>query len=242
MEPKQAKPKRRLWKWLLAALLALLLAAGIFFAWLWSIFPGRAYRAREFGIETAVSAHDANGNGVDDYADILAGARLDAEAHPRYDGAYHVGGYPPDDVGVCTDVIWRAFRHAGYDLKSLVDADIAANPQAYPGLDATGPDPNIDFRRVRNLDVFFSRHAESLTLDVGDIAAWQPGDIVVFKDGDHIAICSDKRNQNGVPWLIHNGGQPRREEDALEKLLLYKQLAGHYRWNPPPGIAGAAQN
>lgn len=234
METGTTKPKKRLWKWLPAALLALLLAAVIFFAWLWNIFPGRAHSAREFGIEPAVSPYDANANGVDDYADILAGARLDAKAHPRYDGAYHEGGYPPDDVGVCTDVIWRAFRHAGYDLKTLVDADIAAAPAAYPGLDAAGPDPNIDFRRVRNLDVFFSRHAESLTLDTNDIAAWQPGDIVVFKGGDHIAICSDKRNADGLPCLIHNGGQPKREEDALEKLLLYKQLAGHYRWTPVP--------
>lgn len=90
--------------------------------------------------------------------------------------------------------------------------------------------PNIDFRRVRNLDVFFSRHTQVLTLKLEDPSQWQAGDIVVFSGGDHIAICSDRRNANGLPWLIHNGGQPRREEDALEKLLLHKTLAGHYRW------------
>lgn len=80
-----------------------------------------------------------------------------------------------------------------------MDADVAAYPDLYPGLDATGPDPNIDFRRVRNLDVFFSRHAQVLTLKLEDPSQWQAGDIVVFSGGDHIAICSDRRNANGLP-------------------------------------------
>lgn len=41
-----------------------------------------------------------------------------------------------------------------------------------------------------------------------------PGDIVIFGT-THIGIVSDKRNKDGVPYLIHNAGQPLREEDAL---------------------------
>ena len=238
MEYKRSAKKRAL-KYLLVGFIALLLSAAVFFTWLLNLFPGKYYTASDFGLDTLVSPNDANGNGVDDFADIVLGARLDAEAHPRYDGAYWEGGYPPDDIGVCTDTIWRAFAHAGYDLKSLMDTDIAAHTNQYPGLDATGPDPNIDFRRVCNLDVFFSRHAEAVTMDLEDIGQWQPGDIVVFNE--HIAICSDKRNSNGLPWLIHNGGQPMREEDALEKLLLYKTLIGHYRWIPQNSGSGSLE-
>ena len=217
-------------KWPIITFITLLLLVSASVAWWFNLFPGRYYDAEHFGIETLMSPNDANNNRVDDFTDIVFGARLEAKAQPKYDGAYWNGGYPPDDIGVCADTIWRAFKYAGYNLKSLVDEDIAANFELYPGLNASGIDPNIDFRRVRNLNIFFSRHAQSLTLDISDIAQWMPGDIVVFSSGDHIAICSDRRNTKGIPWLIHNGGQPQREEDALEKLLLYKTLIGHYRW------------
>lgn len=39
---------------------------------------------------------------MDDYADIVAGARKDAENHPAYDSGYYQGGYPPADRGACT--------------------------------------------------------------------------------------------------------------------------------------------
>lgn len=162
---------------------------------------------------------------MDDYTDILLGARKDAKNKPRYDGAYVEGGYPPEDTGVCTDVIWRAFREAGYSLKDMVDQDIAAYPSAYPRTEGN-PDPNIDFRRVPNLRVFFSRYAQSLTLDVQEIDQWQPGDIVTYEDR-HIAIVSDRRNEQGIPWIIHNGGQPKREEDALTRM----EISGHFRFD-----------
>lgn len=94
----------------------------------------------------------------------------------------------------------------------MVDRDIREHPEAYPR-GKRAPDRNIDFRRVPNLLVFFDRQAESLTTDPMTISAWQPGDIVVFGT-HHIGIISDKRNKNGIPYLIHNSGQLRREEDA----------------------------
>jgi len=98
---------------------------------------------------------DFNGNGIDDYTDMLAGARHDAESRPRYDAVWVQGGYPADDVGVCTDLIWRAFAAAGYNLKEMVDRDIAANVSLYPGVEDV-PDPSIDFRRTINLKVFLN--------------------------------------------------------------------------------------
>ena len=136
------------------------------------LLPGREYSGEDFGIETLISTSDYDGDGVDDYRDIMLGARADAENAPTYKSAYYAGGYPPADEGVCTDVIWRAFKNAGYSLKDMVDSDIAENPEDYPAVNS--PDPNIDFRRVRNLRVFFEKYAERLTLDPSDISDWQP--------------------------------------------------------------------
>ena len=56
----------------------------------------------------------------------------------------------------------------------------------------------------------------------------EPGDIVVFGTS-HIGIISDKRNKKGIPYLIHNGGQPLREEDILELYNQYENISGHFR-------------
>lgn len=189
----------------------------------------KVYSAEDFEITTLKSDIDYDNDGIDDYTDIMLGARKDAENHPTYKNAYYSGGYPPDDEGVCTDVIWRAFKNAGYNLKDLIDEDIKNNVEEYPRVGGN-PDPNIDFRRVPNLISFFTRNAVSLSTDLSQIADWQPGDIVTFEN-KHVGIISDKRNKNGIPYLIHNGGQKNREEDILEVYTLYSKISGHFRWN-----------
>lgn len=185
------------------------------------------YTAEDFGIETVVSKTDYDNDGIDDYTDILQGAKIEAENKPKYKSVYYSGGYPPDTEGVCTDVIWRALKNAGYTLKDMVDKDIKENTDKYPRV-AGKPDPNIDFRRVPNLKVYFERNHIVLTTDLSEIEQWQPGDIVVF-GSKHIGIISDKRNEKGIPYLIHNGGQPIREEDFLETYDKYEPISGHYR-------------
>jgi len=202
----------------------------VLFVIYWFI-PLDYYYASNFGIKVMVSDKDYDKDGIDDYMDIMLGARIDAENHPKYDGSYVSGGYPSDKVGVCSDVIWRAFKNAGYLLKDMIDEDIINNPNDYPGLDGK-PDSNIDFRRVRNLKVFFEKYAEKLTLDPYEIEEWQPGDIVIFgRNYTHIGIISDRRNKNGIPYLIHNSGQLNREEDALIRWMRHQSITGHYRWN-----------
>ena len=191
-------------------------------------FPKTIFYAEDFGISSIKSTTDFDHDGIDDYTDIMLGARQDAKNHPIYKSAYYAGGYPPDTEGVCTDVVWRAFKNAGYNLKDLIDEDIKNNVKAYPRVGGK-PDPNIDFRRVPNLISFFSRNATLLSTDLAQIADWQPGDIVTFENR-HIGIISDKRNKNGVPYLIHNGGQKNREEDILEIYSLYSKISGHFRW------------
>jgi hypothetical protein len=184
-------------------------------------------------VPLAVENRDANGNGVPDALDFVAGARAEVERRTRYDTAYCAGGYPPEGRGACTDVIWRSFQKAGYDLKEMVDKDIRQAASAY-GITGRRPDPNIDFRRVSNLTVFFKRHAEELatTIVPGDkdnLVNWQPGDIVVFGPPlEHIGIISDRRRNDGVPLLIHNAGPSASEGDYL--LSWPSSITHHFRW------------
>lgn len=188
------------------------------------------FSAEDFGFSDLVSPNDADGDGLDDYADMVEGARAYIATDPLYESAYYAGGYPTDGKGVCTDVIWQAFKAAGYSLKDMVDADIAARTDEYFG-DSEKPDPNIDFRRCRNLLIFFNEHAEVLTTSTNDPEDWMPGDIVLY-DG-HIAICSDKRNARGLPYIIHHGNPT---EGAVEVNALtttgYGKIIGHFRWVP----------
>ena len=203
-------------------LIATILAFGAYY---FNLIPNKTYTAEDFGIKTVKCDIDFNNNGIDDFTDLVLGARADAENKPRYDGAYYEGGYPPDDIGVCTDVVWRAFKNAGFDLKQMVDNDILERKNAYTQIEEA--DPNIDFRRVRNLHVFFEKYAVSLTCDKEKISDWQAGDIVIFGEDKHIGIVSDKRNSDGHTYIIHNGGQPKREEDYLK----HGKITAHYRFD-----------
>lgn len=216
--------KKKIRIWILAVFFIAILGLGLYLLW---ISNKKTYTAEDFGIETIHSQNDADQDGIDDYTDILYGAKAEAKRKPTYQSAYYSGGYPPETEGVCTDVIWRAFRDAGYSLKDLVDQDIQENLEAYPRVEGK-PDPNIDFRRVPNLKVYFERNAQSLTTDLTQIEQWQPGDIVTFGT-THIGIVSDLRNQKGVPYLIHNAGQPKREEDVLEMWNHFNPISGHFR-------------
>ena len=186
------------------------------------LIPSKSYTASELGLTELCSPLDADGDKIDDWHDIMLGARAYIETNPPYKSRYYEGGYPDDGYGVCTDVVWQGFAAAGYDLKSLVDSHIAENPELYPD----EADPNIDFRRVKNLYIFFEHNAQSLTISTDDPESWQPGDIAVYEN--HIAVCSDKRNRDGLPFIIHHGPLGAREADELES----KHIIGHYRWLP----------
>lgn len=180
-------------------------------------------------IEQYVSGHDEDGDGIDDQMDLLTSSREYIATKPKYKSRYYSGGYPNDGYGVCTDVVAFAFRGAGYDLMRLVEEDVQSSPEAY-GIET--PDANIDFRRVDNLNVYFSRHAKSLTTDLHDISSWQGGDIVVFSG--HVAMISDKRNKKGIPYIIHHVSvtQKNYEEDKLERWEKKAGIIGHYRLTP----------
>lgn len=188
------------------------------------LVPKAYYKASDFKIKTIYGSVDYDDDNIDDYTEFVLGAREDAKNKPKYISKYYDNSYPPNNEGVCTDTIWRAFKEAGYSLRDMIDNDIILYPEDYQ--DVTTRDINIDFRRVINQKIFFSKYAQNLTLDPKKIQEWQPGDIVVFED-KHIGIISDRRNYEGITFVIHNGGQPTREEDYLTK----SKITGHYRFD-----------
>ena len=213
------RPRFRFFRLLRALLIAL-----IVFMLVLAPFKLPAWYARvRFGVATLYSSADADGDLIDDYTDIMLAARRYIRSQPEYVSDYFAGGYPPEGQGVCADVIWRALKEAGYNLKAMLDQDVGAHPEAYPLANGL-PDSNIDFRRVVNLRVFFERHCLELTTDADDVAAWQPGDFVIYDS--HIAVISDRRNAQGQPYIIHHTGHGAFEEDALTD----RRILAHFRW------------
>ncbi len=216
-------------KIILSLAILLILTAGCCLYAMWYYFigtssaPVEAKGNADFHIADFHSAVDKDGDGIDDQSDILMGAREYIATQPRYKSKYYDTGYPDDGYGVCTDVVANALRSAGYDLMQLVYEDVTENPEGY-AIDQ--PDKNIDFRRVRNLKVYLKHTAVSLTTDIQQIDQWQGGDIVVFDT--HIGIVSDKRNDRGVPYVIHHNDpfQASYEQDILESR---DDITGHYR-------------
>lgn len=188
-----------------------------------NVIPHKSYDNNYFNIPTYKSNIDMDNDNVDDQTDILQNAKEYIKRRPKYKSKYYSTGYPNDEYGVCTDVIAISLLNSGYDLQELVYQDILQNKQNY---DIDTIDRNIDFRRVRNLNVYFKNNHISLTTDITKIDEWQGGDIVVFKE--HIGLISDKRNQNGIPFVIHHSNpfQIRYEEDILENR---DDIIGHYR-------------
>ncbi len=158
--------------------------------------------------------------------------RLDHDV--TYDGSYRAIDYPggdvPGDVGVCTDLVIRAYRELGVDLQQLVHEDMTASFDVYPTRwGATRPDANIDHRRVPNLQVFFIRYGES-TAVTDDPNDFRPGDLVTWLlpgNLPHIGIVTDRYSGDGQrPLIVHNiGAGP-----ALDDMLFTYDIDGHYRY------------
>ncbi|MES3020565.1 MAG: DUF1287 domain-containing protein [Pseudomonadota bacterium] len=165
-------------------------------------------------------------------AQLVDAARGQIGVTVRYDGAYRKLAYPGGDVapevGVCTDVVVRAYRKAGLDLQRLVHEDMLRAWSSYPRLwQLKRPDSNIDHRRVPNLQTFFKRRNAALPVSARP-EDYQPGDLVTWMlpgNLPHIGIVSGG-TAGGRPLVIHNIGAGTREEDAL---FAYP-ITGHYRF------------
>lgn len=151
-----------------------------------------------------------------------------------YDGSYrripYPGGDVPANIGVCTDVVIRAYRQIGVDLQVKVHEDMRRAFRSYPALwGMRGPDPNIDHRRVPNLQTFFRRVGAELQRS-SDPDGYRPGDVVSWmlpSNLPHIGIVIDRRSPSGVPLVVHNIGRGPEIEDILFRF----PITGHYRYN-----------
>ena len=167
-------------------------------------------------------------------ARLLSAALAQTRQRVVYDGSYRRLAYPggdvPPDVGVCTDVVIRAYRVAGVDLQERVHEDMKRAFGAYPRLwGLARPDSNIDHRRVPNLQTFLRRRgadqrasSDPAVYEAGDLVTWMlPGNL------PHIGLVTDRRSEDGArPLIVHNIGNG----PELEDMLLTYPITGHYRY------------
>jgi uncharacterized protein len=76
--------------------------------------------------------------------------------------------------------------------------------------------------------VFFKRHGRELTRDLNKKDQWKAGDLVTWKlpgGLDHIGILTDRKNAQGLPYVVHNIGGTR-EEDVIAAWT----VLGHFRY------------
>ncbi len=137
---------------------------------------------------------------------------------------YYNSGRPLDkSTGVCTDVVGDALKSLGYDLRKKVFNDIKKHPKLY----RDSPDININFRRAKNLNIYFKRFEKSLPLsfDKKYLKEWKGGDLIIWKD--HIAVISSLRRSDGIPYVISNHGRGVQLADIID--IWPTELVGHYR-------------
>jgi uncharacterized protein YijF (DUF1287 family) len=150
-----------------------------------------------------------------------------------YDGSYYSIDYPdgdvPDSIGVCTDVIIRAYRILGIDLQKEIHEDILHNKMAY-GI-VKSADKNIDHRRVPNLATFFKRHGKVLVISKTP-SDYKPGDVICWNLAEtgslnHIGLVVNKKSSDGKRNLvIHNIGAGQNIGD----FLFGAKIVGHYSY------------
>lgn len=168
-------------------------------------------------------------------ARLISAAERQVGVTVIYDPAYVRLAYPGGDVprerGVCTDVVVRAYRDGlGLDLQKLVHEDMKRAFSAYPrtwGL--ARPDPNIDHRRVPNLEAFFRRKGAALAF--AGPADFRPGDLVTQRlpgNLPHIGVVTHRRARSGRLLVAHNVGAGTRVEDVLAEWPLH----GRFRFAP----------
>ena len=172
--------------------------------------------------------------GANAYADRLVAAAI-AQTRTRvtYDGSYrripYPGGDVPETIGVCTDVVIRAYRGVGVDLQVKVHEDMTRAFRSYPqqwGM--SGPDANIDHRRVPNLQTFLRRAGAELSAS-RDPRDYRAGDLVTWMltgNLPHIGIVTGDRSSSGTPLVVHNIGRGPEVED----MLFTYRITGHYRY------------
>ncbi|MFT6181400.1 MAG: hypothetical protein ACJAQT_002128 [Akkermansiaceae bacterium] len=227
--PMKKKRRSSLGGWLLVAFA--IIVGGIFVRPLVPYLQAQQNLTSDANVREAVSNLHSDG----DFSSLLAAAALErTQNEVAYDGSYFKIDFPNGDIrmdrGKAEDLVVRSYRTVGIDLQVDIHEDIKVNFHSYPQVyHAKEPDTNIDHRRVKNLQRFFSRKGQALasTTDPEDYAV---GDIVIWKlldGGKHIGlVVPGPGAKKTEPWVVHNIGNG----PVWENKLFDYPIDGHYRY------------
>jgi uncharacterized protein YijF (DUF1287 family) len=165
---------------------------------------------------------------------VIAHAKWQTTQYVTYDGSYRRIPYPngdvPANIGVCTDVIIRAYRAVGIDLQQLVHEDMVSNKAIYDKRRNTDKhDASIDHRRCPNLQTYFTRQNAKVEITENE-NDYKPGDVVFWNiAAGHVGMVVDEIVPGTNRYkVVHNiGGGPQ-----LDDFLFGAIINGHYRWFP----------
>jgi len=169
------------------------------------------------------------------FSEKLTAAALElTKQEVTYDPTYFSIPYPngdvPEGIGVCTDVVIRAYRAMGTDLQQLIHEDMKKFKSEYDKIRKTEKlDPSIDHRRTQNQQTFLRRQGAQLSI-TNKSEDYKPGDLVFYDVAyGHVGIVTHKL----VPYtdryyIVHNIGRGNEVED----FLFGATIVGHYRWEP----------
>ena len=120
------------------------------------------------------------------------------------------------------DASTKEFLESLHILEMLKDDDysdfgLGARKNSDKAILSAFSEAGYDLSSVDDLIPFFLKYARILTTDINRIEEWQPGDIVFFDDKS--GIISDKRNKNGVAFVICDEGEKDLLSDA--KILFH---------------------
>ena len=165
---------------------------------------------------------------------ILSHAEWQATQDVTYDGSYRIIDYPngdvPSNIGVCTDVVVRAYRAADIDMQVLIHEDVQDHLQYYYPVHykrgTAKADPNIDHRRVHIIRKFLNKNYPESKIKNSE--PYLPGDIIVWGNW-HIGILIDEKVAGTDRYYaVHNiGAGPQKEDVYYDEYDL-----DHYRWKP----------
>ena len=170
--------------------------------------------------------------------DVITHAKWQTTQNVTYDSRYRKITYPngdvPKNIGVCTDVIIRAFRNANIDLQVLVHESVKKHLRYYYPRYSSNygekPDANIDHRRVIILKKFFKLHYPNAELGIHD--DYKPGDIIFFGNW-HVGILIDKMVPGTNRYYgVHNMGYGPEMQDWYYDVWDFEENELiHYRLN-----------
>ncbi len=214
-------------------IVAITLIAGMFFVkpWIGNVLAAQKGPS-EAQTELIASSLVASGKPGDKLA---AEALRYSNLAITYDPAYFKIDYPDGDVplakGVAADLVVRCYRKIGIDLQAEIHEDMKANYRLYPQLwGSNSIDPNIDHRRVPNLQRFFSRKGETIK-NSRDASTFETGDVILWALSNaetHIGIVvPGPDGEGGAPWVVHH---PAGGGVKWENAIFDYQILEHFRY------------